>query len=628
MRALLRFHRPVFAQLLAALLLTALLISPTGVSSVLGQQDDSEDNNPSLIRTPRLGTKPLAIVTLSSLQKSREHFEALCDIAGHPETAEEIISRIDEATDTLAGIDKSRPGGVAVYLDSIFPPAFEFVAFVPLSDIDAFLRTLELGPVVASPVAGEDDRFELLGPTQTSQIRVENGYAFIQLPVMDPDEAFERTLFEPTVELVQQSSQFDVAVTLDVASVPKATRDLLLSFLTSTLSTQMQQRDDEADGLYEMRRAWMQGDIDGLKVLLDECREITIGISVDPDLRLVNIDFLIDVRDGSDLLHEIFESTSKPSYFAPILNDDSAVSLSVSQILAERDRERYEGVIDGLHRELQRQLALNSSDADSAPLFSAALTALQDTIREGHVDLFAQCYSDSDGHLVAVAALRVLDGDIIATGLSDLLIRVQDRDELGTLQMGVGEHAGIQFHRIGFDDAAPGRDAVLGTDAGLTFGCGPRSAWFGLGGEQTLETMTGVMDQLAAAYEAPTTAAHSSAFRLVVNIHQLIELGETAGAANAAADSDSDGEQEAPTADGANPDEGQTRRQRRRRRARATRAARRSEWKRTFSEGGDRVRIDFQPTKHGGRTRIELGEAFLKGIGRAITVTLQPPRQN
>ncbi len=544
-------------------------------------------------------------------------------MAGQPETAETIISRIDEATDTLAGVDRARPGGVAIYLDSVFPPAFEFVAFVPLTDTGEFLRTLELGPVVASPVAGEEGRFELLGPSRTSQVRIEYGYAFIQLPVMAPDEAFDRPLFDPVTVLAAQTSQFDLAVTLDVDAVPPATRSLLTSFLTATLSTQMQQRDDEPDGVYEMRRAWMQGDIDGLKLLIEECRELTIGISVDSEQRLANIDFLIDVRDGSDLLLEILEATTKPSYFAPILDDNSAVSLSLSQVLPQRDRERYIGVLDGLRTELARQTAANGTDAhpDETSPVNAALSALQDTAEEGHLDVFGQCYSDQSGHLIVVGAMRVLDGEVIASGLSQLLSQLQEQDGLENLQIGMNEHAGIQFHRVGFDSGNPGWNAILGPDSGLVFGCGPRSVWFGLGGSETMQTVSDVMDQLQTAYDQPAERSHSSGMRVVVNVQQLIRLSETAGAANRAAGEISE-EPDSQQDEARKP--ALTRRQQRRERFRKGRAARLSAWKETFAEGGDRVRIDVQPAQHGSRTRIELGEAFLKGLVRAISVSIGP----
>lgn len=600
------------------LLLTLCLTVPFAAPAV-GQEDD--DQSQSLIKVPKLGTRPLAIITLSSLQQAREKFEVLCDIAGHPETAEDIISRIDKATDTLAGIDKSRPGGVAIYLDSIFPPAFEFVAFVPTLDTEAFLRTLELGPVISTPVTGEEGRFELLGPTQTSQVRVQNGYAFIQLPFMDPDEEFDRKLFDPVASLASQTQQFDLAVTLDVESVPKATRNLVLSFLTSTMSTQMQQRDEEPEGLYEMRRAWMQADIDSFKMLLDECQRVTIGISVESEQRLANIDFLMDVREGSELLNEITASVTKPSYFAPILNDDSAVSVSMSQVIADRDRQRYIGVLQGLHQELARQITLKNlgPELDETSPVTGALTALQETLNEGHLDLFGQCYADSEGHLVVVGALRVLEGETIAAGLNDMLQRLQDQDGLETLQIGHADHAGIQFHRIEFDDPDPGRDAVLGPHAGFVFGSGPRSMWFGLGGDETMDTVAAVMDQLQTAYENPTQVTRSTNMRIVVNIDQLIQLGETAEAGTAAASAESRDSE--PAEDSAPADEKNALPSSRRRERRlASAAARQASWKETFAEGGDRVRLDFQPTKQGGRLRIELGEAFLKGFGRAIAI--------
>ncbi len=601
------------------------LVHPNRVAA-----QDSEQQTPSLIRVPQLGTKPLAVATLANVQQARQKFEILCEIAGHLETSEEILSRLNDATGNLAGVDQSRPGGVAVYLDSVFPPSFEFVAFVPISDTDIFLRTLELGPVVASPVAGEEGRYELLGPTRTTQVRIQNGYAFVQLPVMDPDDQFDRPLFDPVSFTKGQTGQFDISVMLDLVSVPKATRNLALSFLTSTMSTQMQQRDDEADGLYEMRRAWMQADIDAFKVLFDECRRITIGLSVNTEQRLANVDFLIDVREGSDLLNEIFESVTKPSYFAPILNDDAAVSVSMSQVMAERDRERYVGVMDGFKKELTRQIAekqLGSQLDDSSPVLFA-LTALQETLQAGHLDVFGQCYQDSSGHLVVVAALRVLQGEAIAAGLTDLLNRLQGQDGLDDLQIGYGEHAGIPFHRIGFGDTDVGRSAILGPDSGFIIGSGPRSMWFGLGSDETLEIVSEVMDSLLAAYERPAQPAHSSNVRIVVNVNRIIRLSQTVRSAreeSTAAETAAE-EVEEPTEQPSEPGPQVTQRQARRRRFRERRVARQSSWVRTLAEGGDRIRIDFQPTKSGARWRIEFGEAFLKGIGRAIAVSVSPER--
>ena len=587
-------------------------LSVTAISGIFAQDDSDESS--SLIRVPSLGVKPLAVVTLSSIEQAQQKLRALFEIAGHPETIEGVIEQFYERTDGLAGFDQTRPAGVAIFLDRLIPPSFEFVVFAPLSDVDTFMRTLELGPVIANPVTGESGRYELIGPGQTSQVRIENGYAFIQLSIMEPDEEFARGLPEPAALVKGLTGQFDLSVSLDVDSIPKPTRDLIINFITATMSTQMQQRDSEADGLYEMRRSWMQADIDGFKLLMDECQRMSLGISVNPELRVADVDFLIDVREDSKLLNEILESTTKPSYFSPILDDNAAISVSMSSILPQRDRDRYVGTLDGFKKELARQVDINNLGPeleDGSPVL-AALTSLQETFQKGHLDAFGQCYLDSEGRLVVVGAGRVVDGELIALGLQDMLSRIEGQDWTDNLQLGVSEHAGIRFHRIGFGNTDPRLNAVLGSDSGVIFGCGPRSIWFGLGGEETVDTVAAVMDHLQLAYEQPSRQFPSATVRFIINVASLIQLIESAESNAAGTQAEEEEEIIAAEAGG----------DRRRRPFRERQEERETVWRETLAEGGDRIRMELHPTKHGSRFRMEFGEAFLKGMGRAIAVTL------
>ena len=151
--------------------------------------------------------------------------------------------------------------------------------------------------------------------------------------------------------------------------------------------------------------------------------------------------------------------------------------------------------------------------------------------------------------------------------------------------------------------------------------------WFGLGGDETIDTVGSVINQLQAAYEHPTQLVHSSNMRIVVNIDQLIQLGELAKNAAEQPSAETDEAIAPATSTESKPSTRRSGRSGRRRRFRETRAARQASWREVFAEGGDRVRMDFQPTKSGARWRLELGEAFLKGIGRAITVTRQSGRE-
>jgi len=140
-----------------------------------------------------------------------------------------------------------------------------------------------------------------------------------------------------------------------------------------------------------------------------------------------------------------------------------------------------------------------------------------------------------------------------------------------------------------------------------------------------METIGSVMTELVAAYEQPTQQVRSSNLRLVVNVDQLIQLGDAASSATSAAASEKDeGAPETTELPKGKPkDNRRTSFSRRRRRDAKTQAAREASWRDTFAEGGDRIRVDYQPSDTGGRVRVELGEAFLKGIGRAIAIRLQ-----
>jgi hypothetical protein len=378
----------------------------------------------------------------------------------------------------------------------------------------------------------------------------------------------------------------------------------------------------------------MQGDIDALKMLLDEVQRMTIGVDIIPEERVANIDMVFEAPEGTKLFQELFESTTKPTYFAPILNEDAPVSLSMSSVISERDRERYSGVFEGLKGELARQIDINNLGAvpdESSPIFDG-LTALQETFNEGHLDVFAQCFSDSSDKLVVLGAMRLERGEAVAAGLFDLLNRIQDQDDIGEIQLGYGEHAGITFHRIVFKGNDPGRAEVFGRDAALIFGVGSRSGWACVGGDEAFDTLKAVIDQLTLAYENPQDRQAPASLRLILNVNQLVELQQRAESASRSAE-----KEELETLRGeveelaqAPADKVQQRatelgnrrqrfRQRQRRNGEIFRAA--------LAEGDDRIQVDFRPTDTGGRTRIQVQEGFIRGIGRLIAQQFDPSNQ-
>ncbi len=595
------------------------------------------------------GTRPLATVTFASADRFVEEARYIFDAAGTPEAFKIVEDWLSGSLNDLEGFNREKPFGVMVYLPVAFPPLPEFIAFVPVDSVEAATKLVEKAPVVISKTS-EEGRYEVIGPNRTYPILLRDGYAFMPLGNNPPEEALDRKLPNPAQLLASQAQQFDVSVSLDVDSLPIATRTLLMSVITAGISTQLQQRDGEPEGAYRIRKTEGARALDALNQFIMDCQKITIGFDVVQEEHAVNIDFVIDALEGTKLLKEILQSTERPSYFIPLLDENAAVSLSMSSMMADRDKEAYIEMMDGIRMEVTRLIEKNKLGAtpdENSPI-GKGLSAIQKSLEVGHVDVFAQFYRDSSGKLAIVGASRVEEGDAMGAGLLDAMTRLKDVDEIkqaGTLQIGSGEHQGITFHRLTFAQQPAEAVEVFGKDIGMTVGVGARSVWAVLGGDESYNTLKGGMDQLEESNQTPQEFRTPPNFRVIMNINQLVEMAtiaDTVGkkareAREQAAGAEATTKLENPTpsvlvdsspgrsSEGGNGgDSGRDAR-------RADQARRRERggkiFRETLAEGDDRIEIDSRLTETGARLRIRLEEGFVKIFGRLLANGLAPQEQ-
>jgi hypothetical protein len=609
-----------------------------------GTKASTEKSNDKGFTLIEEGTRPLATVTFASADRFVEEARYLFDVAGSPGAFKVVEDWLSGSLNDLEGFNREKPFGIMAYLPVAFPPLPEFIGFVPVDSVEAATKLIEKAPVVISKTS-EEGRYEVIGPNRTYPVLLREGYAFIPIGNNPSEEALDRQLPNPAQLLASQAQQFDVSVTLDVESLPIATRTLLMNVITAGLSTQLQQRDGEPKGAYRIRKAEGTRVLDALNQFIMDCQKITIGLDVVEEEHAVNIDLVIDALEGTKMLKEILQSTERQSYFIPLLDDDAAVSLSMSTMMADRDKTAYIEMMDGIRMEVTRLIEENKLGAtpdENSPI-GQGLSAIQKSLEVGHVDVFAQFYRDSSGKLAIVGASRVEEGDAMGAGLLDGLTRLKDVKEIqqaGTLQIGMGEHQGITFHRLTFAQQSPEAVEVFGKDIGLTVGVGARSVWAVLGGEESYTTLTTVMDQLEVANQSPQEFRTPPNFRIIVNVNQLVEMATIAGTAGrkareakeqAAGAETSAKAAQAPTQLQSVPDAGVgtgTGASNPREARRAAFARRREQGGRIFrdtlAEGDDRIEIDSRLTETGARVRIRLEEGFVKIFGRLLAARLVP----
>jgi hypothetical protein len=610
-------------------------------------QDQPPDSPLELIQE---GTRPLLTITFSGADRFLKKSQYIFDAAEHPSVHQQLQDFIKNTLNDLEGFNREKPFGIMGYLPVAIPPLPEFVAFVPVDSVEAATKLVEKAPVVIRK-EDEEGRYEVIGPNRTFPVVMKNGYAFIPLGNNPDASILDREFPDPSQLLAGQVQQFDASVRLDVESIPVATRTLLYGLINTGLSTQLQQRDGEPEGAYRIRRVEGERGLAALKMLIMDCQKITFGFDIADDEQAVNIDLIIDAIKGSQMLKEIFSSADRPSQFIPLLDDNAAVSLSMSTMMADREKEAYGEMIDGVRMEIARLIEENSLGPvpdENSPI-GQALSAIQKTLQEGHMDVFAQFYRDSAGKLAIVWAGRVQDGDAINSGAMDLLTRIKDIEGLqqaGEMQIGAGEHLGVTFHRLKFAIQPPEATAVFGDNIGLTLGMGSTAVWGVVGGEESLATLKSVMDKLEAAAQSPADVRSPPSFRVIVNVNQLVEMAQTAQTASQAlrqareaeagaqaalelqiADNPAPATPPAAEASGAPaPGRGRTFRAGGRGNPRF---ARRAEQGRriameTLKEGDDRIEIDSRLTETGARSRIRLEQGFVKIFGRLVANALSP----
>lgn len=572
------------------------------------------------------GVNPIVTLNFASANRLKDRAEFMFEAAGTPDTLEQIMETLEENVNGLEGINWDRPAGLMVYLNSVLPPSVEVVAYLPISDEASFQSMMELGPVIMQKDTTEEGRYELVSPRRNTPVRIEGNYAFLQLPMTNPDPAFDRELPPPTQLVAGLSSQFDVSLAFNVDAVPKPTRDLLYNMLTSFMSTQHQQRDDEPDAVYAVRDAWQQRDIAAIKMLFQDAKRLAIGMGISEEERTAHIDLVLEARNASDLLEEMFLSISKPSYFGALADEDAPVSVVYSSQMAERDSTALADMFEAAKGWLAYQIeekGLGQIPQEGSPLFQA-LTALANTSREGHVDVFAQLYRDSSDKMAVIGAMRLEDGEAVGAGLQDVLERLQGMDGLGEMEIGAAQHAAITFHTIGFENAPSEAVDLFGKDPGVTFGVGARSGWFVVGGEDSFDVLKGVIDQLEASYNNPSATSLAASNRVVLNIGRIREFFNGSGGSKAKPD---DVDEVAKASGGDEKKEAVAGRDRGRNSGRGGRG---SEFRRrreaanaifleALEEGQDRIEIDVRPTQQGVRTRATMHEGFIRAIGRYIT---------
>ncbi len=539
-------------------LLATLLLLPA--SSAFSQNDlDEEDFGPRL---------PFAVVTVRNIDQSLSNIGKMFEVSGREDMMEMIEGFLNDKAGNLDGIDRTKPFGVMFFLSDSLPPQPFPMAYIPVGDINAFVKTASLGPAKPEKIEGKEDSYKFpFGGRRNSGLNmvIRDGYAFVT-----PNETvLEDELPDPEKLVGGMASRYDVSASALLMNIPPLLKDFFIATLQGSSQAELQQRDDESEAAHKMRKASGQSVLELMTQVLRDGEQLTIGLEANPEEKIAALELMIDAKPESEFSKFMKNIGGRKSVFEPLDSDLNPLSVSLSWKMDRREKEMVIGMVDGLEIALTEQLP-----ETTATSISRMADSLRATAEQEHVNGIFQFAPIDRNEFALIGALKLVGSQTFGTALQELLTAVGDLDGIDSVELGVHQHQNVIFHRLVGKDASKEDMRIYGGHPSVYLGSGNGIFWFGLGGDAVLSELDFAIDLML---ETPpgTLKGSSAPLQIVFRMLPWLDLPEKENG-------NADGRELAQDA---------------------------------MDSGKDAVRIDIRSTETGGRVRVQFEEGFVRLLG-------------
>lgn len=304
--------------------------------------------------------KPVAIVSIASVEKNLSDIEYLTRIVGEEATGKTAMLFGNALT---AGMDKTRPSGLFV-----MPVGSEFhaVAFLPVTNLKLLLEVHR--EKVGEPKDVGNSILEI-GTDQTAYVKEQNGWAFLaekqeQLAVLPAD---------PAALLGDLPTTYNVAGRILVQNIPaelkKFALDQIKAGFEQATQTPAAQADPNRAQMELMFKTYMQQ----IERAMAETEDITIGLVVNPEAKNVSLDVAITARDGTDMARRMAMQADLKSAFAGFLQPGAAFTMNYAAVLPENEIAQAKEMLKGQRAQIATQLAGSPVAQNMTPEQKAAM---------------------------------------------------------------------------------------------------------------------------------------------------------------------------------------------------------------------------------------------------------------
>jgi len=534
---------------------------------------------------------PLQIIHCSGIERLQTKADALFAAAERPELSDVLQSFLDDTLRGMKGVDRTKPLGMMLYIKPGLTPGITAITYMPVTDLDEFVQFLAGESGIPKSVSGKNDRYEITDVDWGPDLVVQKIGNYAYLVALDEAIELDRKFPQPERMVAKLTSRYDIAYSLLIKNVPLATRTLFLEFFKNQALAGLQQRDDEPEAAYRIRRANGESLVDLLDMVVKQGEDFTAGAFANPEEQTGFIELEMNGTKDSGLSKFFGSLAGRRSYFDAAVQQSATLSVNASIQLDEKRRapfiEMFKSATGLIETELEKNGQKGASAAQASPFFSSLLK----TAENGHLDWFLQISGEEPFDYRMLGGIRIYGGEDLPQQFSELLkfgketiaktSPNESREVLDSMKLSDQQIAGFPVHVMPVPEGDEVAVAMFG-DAPSLYLCATTDAlWFAVGQTSAMEQLEASIKAVTAEPDPSQPKRPFSPFLLTTHAAQWVNVAMATGV---------DPEQDPYTQSSLTAFEPET----------------------------DEFRLTGRPTDRGARLRAEMQPSYFRWIGQLI----------